>query len=510
MIDTKERGNFNMFDSNIVAVIPYIMNLDQEYITDSLVGNALRLTSVDSFNKKSEKLNGKITSKKNEKVWNGLQSEFFGTDFGDDLAFNERWSCKCKKYVGSMYKNKFCENCHTYVGFQDVDLKKFGWIIFDHFQIINPMYYEKMIAAFGKSDGVPVITKILDVKRESDKDFALLNEKEELERKNHPYIYKGMTWFQDHFWEVLTYYKKRFPTKKALFLELESEASNIFTHCLPVYSAVIRSEVHGNPGDKLFKMRVNTIWQTIIRLSLYVNKFDEDELDKRNMISINKALAAVMKEVDELFQTDIAEITSKNGLIITKIIGGRYNFSSRNVVICSSGRLRSDEIELGYLTFLELFRYEIQNLYTKMTGLSPEKANEVWVEGLTVFNPTLYKIMQHMVTDPETKELCIVFISRNPMINYGSGIPVHVASVKMDFTDKTMTIPSNLCQTTNGDFDGDMFNIYRIFGQDMQKRWSKGLNPRKNLYVSRMNNRVNKDSLPFKNELVGFWAFNNL
>ena len=500
----------NMFETNIKAIKPYIMNLDRECDLDMQKGKGIRLTSVDSFERKSKKKNGKEVHAKNEKIYNGLQSEFFGTDFGDNLAFNERFSCKCKKYVGMMYNGKQCEKCGSIVGFQEVDLKKFGWIIFDHFYVMNPICYEKLLQLLGSSNGEPVLNKILNVRYESEEDKVEPDEIEKRELELHPFMYKGMTWLHDHIDEVLAYYKKKKSTKRRKFEELEENISEIFCHCIPVYSAVMRSEVHGERGGKLFKLRVNTLWGAITNLSNFVNKFDEEEIKQlRIQISIDKALYEVMENLHSLFETDIKEMDSKNGMIATKVTGGRYNFSSRNIVICSSGRLKSDEVEIGYITFAELFRYEIQNLYTKLTGESPEKANEVWLKGLLQYNDTLYKIMQHMVEDPETADLCNIFISRNPMINYGSGIQMKVVRVK-DFSDKTMTIPSNICGATNGDFDGDMFNIYRLFGIDMAKRWKKNLNPRYNLYVSRMTNNVNMEAIPLKNEWVGFYAFCNL
>lgn len=44
----------------------------------------------------------------------------------------------------------------------------------------------------------------------------------------------------------------------------------------------------------------------------------------------------------------------------------------------------------------------------------------------------------------------------------------------------------------------------------MAKRFSKNLNPRYNLFVSRMDGRVNKEMMPMKDCIVGFWGFNNL
>ena len=58
--------------------------------------------------------------------------------------------------------------------------------------------------------------------------------------------------------------------------------------------------------------------------------------------------------------------------------------------------------------------------------------------------------------------------------------------------------------------DGDVLNVFRVIGEDMTRRFSKNLNPKYNLFVSRMDGLVNKEVMPSKDSIVGFWAFNNL
>lgn len=56
--------------------------------------------------------------------------------------------------------------------------------------------------------------------------------------------------------------------------------------------------------------------------------------------------------------------------------------------------------------------------------------------------------------------------------------------------------------------DGDVINVFRIIGMDFQKRFERNLNPRFNLFVSRMDGKVNKEVLPVKDELIAFRMFN--
>ena len=81
------------------------LDLDTICQLDIQSGNGLRLTSVESFDKK----NG------NMKIETGLQSGFFGTDFSDETAFKERYRCACGKLMGKCYAGMVCDVCGTVV-----------------------------------------------------------------------------------------------------------------------------------------------------------------------------------------------------------------------------------------------------------------------------------------------------------------------------------------------------------------------------------------------------------
>ena len=91
------------------------------------------------------------------------------------------------------------------------------------------------------------------------------------------------------------------------------------------------------------------------------------------------------------------------------------------------------------------------------------------------------------------------FLSENDELEYGDIEAFHVDYITHDeYDDQNYTD------------DGDQINVFRIIGLDMAKRFAKNLDPRYNLFVSRMNGRVNPDTFPFKDEASAFWAFNNV
>lgn len=392
------------FDSKIERVQVQIMDLDLECFFDIANGRGIRISSVKSFDPK----------KKNEKIWNGLQSEFFGTDFSEEDAFRERWSCKCKKIMGKAYKGVICDQCGTPVEYHDIDLTKTGWIIIDHFYVISPIMAAKLSDALGTYEGEKVLDKIISMDYHDEGQEIEYSDKELLALKKHPFIKKGMIWLHDHLPEVLDYYEKRKPSKKKLFDQIRNEYEKVWCHCIPVYSSLLRTELPSEKGYKLYKLKINTYYQAIIRLSNSINKVKKSEMDFRNLNAIDIKLAAIQRELDQVFVNIFSDLTGKPGIMISKILGGRYNFSSRDIIIPSSGRLRSDEIEIGYIPFMELFRYEIINFYSKLTGCTIMEASNVWKKGTNHFDPTLYSIMEHMCTDKECRKYTGVLIARNP------------------------------------------------------------------------------------------------
>ncbi len=389
-----------MFGSKIQSVIPEKIPLDLECYFDFMQGRGIRLTSVDAYDNKSQK------------IYNGLQSEFFGSDFGDDASFEERYSCKCKKYIGKMYDETMCETCETVVEFNDADLTKTGWIILDKFAVVSPIYCAKLTDALGTSGGDKVFEKIIEMHYPDDDNQIEITEKELAERKKNPFMYKGMQWLQENIWEVLEYYEKRKPTKAKLFKELKEDVGMIFTTSIPVYTALLRTELPGVKGSKLYKLRINTIYQSIIRIVNYIN--DVTDFTEKNMVSIDIQLAAIQKEIMAIFMEIYKEIAGKKGIILSKVMGGRYNFSARNIIVSSSGKLRADEIEVGYVVFMEMFRYEIINFYSKIHNCTIVEASNIWKKGLVHFNPIIYNIMQHMTNDKKCAKYLNVLINRNP------------------------------------------------------------------------------------------------
>ena len=379
------------------------LDLDAECAYDLAIGQGLRLQSTESFHK-------------SEKVEDGLQSPFFGTDFSDELSFAERYRCQCGYMIGMMYQGELCPKCGTPVGYVPVDMKKMGWIILDHFKVMSPIYAYKLSEALGTVEGEKVLTKILSKdfdQDESDEHAIILREKEDELRKKHPYVYKGTQWFVDHFEEVIKFYMAKKPGKKKLFEELLNDKDHVFTSCIPVISATLRSETPGEKDRKLIKFRINTIYSSIIRLTNEINEMgDIKNMSDNELITTDRYLCAIHKKLLQLFDEIFNILNGKKGTIASRIIAGRYNASARNIISASSGELRSNEVDICYLDAMELFRYELTNLYAKLKSCTIEESQQAWYRATRYFDPVFYGIIKYMIT--HNRDEIGVIINRNP------------------------------------------------------------------------------------------------
>jgi len=321
------------FDSHIDKVIPVKANMDIECIRDMQAGKGIRIYQAEAFEKKADK-----HTKKHMKTYHGLQSEFFGTDFADDEAYKERWRCKCGSYMGKVYAREgfVCEYCGQPVQMVEADLDKFGYIIMDKFYTFTPIYAAKLTEALGKVEGISILSKILEVKFKDDNGDSSYSQKEVELLKKHPFCHKGMTWLVEHIEEVLDFYMPKRPAQRALFMELYTDMEDLFTHCICVYSSLLRTEIPGEKGAKDFKLKINTTYKSIIRLTNWINEnsyLSEEEKNVDWEHNINAKLYAIYEEVMNIFDLEYASFQDKQGIIYSKVLGGKSNGRRKTYLI---------------------------------------------------------------------------------------------------------------------------------------------------------------------------------
>ncbi len=479
----------------IKEVIVSTLNLDEECRNDLAEGKGIIIDSVESFDKKGDK------------IYHGLQSQFFGTDFSDEAAYSERWSCKCGKYIGKQYAdgNTICPECKTKIEYNEVDLKKFGWVRLGKYPVISPIFFRKLDKYLGSSDGKKILALILNVNYKSENEGILPIEQQLMDKTGCPFVGKGMIWLSAHLKEVLEFYHAKKKNNEELYEEFMNEIGNIFTHSLPIYSSALRTEMPGEKDKKNFKIKTNTQFRAIINSANRINNYTDDaerdncEISFNTKVNINKYLFQIQKDLDQVFTEEFAIIEGKRGIIQAKLIAGRHNYTCRCVIIPGNEALRANEIILPYVTFLKAFQLELMNYVVKVFRCTDIEAMYMLEEAEEKFNPDIYSIMRY-ICEYYKHEYTILY-NRNPSINHGSFNSGIVKSVKDSIDDKTLTINTRIISTMGADFDGDQLNLFRMYGPTAKIIGSR-LDPIANHYIDGRNGRVNTRMIPMKDEIA--------
>lgn len=470
------------------------LNWDEECQKDLLTGHGFIITE--------------NAMKKQQKTYNGIHSQRFGTDYDDEDAFAERYSCKCKETKGRIYENEICPVCGTKVEFRDVDLKMFGWISLKGNYIIQPSFYAMLRDAIGKKTFPEII--------EYDVEYDSNGNAKKNEDKTHPYRGIGLIEFKKRFDEVLSFYYKRRKKKRAVIDEIRRERAKVFASHIPVYSAILRPLRFIN--ESFLYSAVDRKYSVIYADSRLLSDKAFRKKSRRKLAEKDdpEILTAIQKHLvvsdptneknKSLWDLIFGEINQKKGHIKNQILGGRINFSARNVII-PDPELRADEVRLGYLTFLELYKYEIIAHLEKIMNITTNEASNEWTMGTIKFSPKIYEIMMYLVK----KRKPMILINRNPTINYGSLLCVKIVDIKREYEDDyTMSLPIQILKVLNADFDGDVLNIISLKVKKLTKAFDKTYNPRKNMYISRNDGLFNDDFNLFKDQLIGLYEFNNI
>ena len=476
------------------------MNWDKECERDLVSNLGFRITE-PAFKKTTVKIieNSKEVKKiKEEKTMNGIHSPLFATDYEDDDAFSERYTCQCKELKGRVYEGEICPICNTEVKFRDVDLRITGWIILDNHKIIQPIFYRMIKSIIGEK----ILLEILEYNKDITNDGQIKNK-----ISKNPYMGIGIIEFRERFDEIINYYKSKKKNKAELADEVLREKDKVFASCIPVFSSVLRPILFKgdsflyNPIDKKY----TPIYSLVSSLNAQ-NAVNKNNKNKKKRIDEHTMLFSLQIKLMKLWDLVFSLINQKDGHIKDQLLGGRLNFSARNVII-PDPTLKPDEIKLGYLAFLELYKYEIIAHLVKMNDINENMAYEQWYKATINFNQKIYEVMKYIV---DKKNPCVI-INRNPTINYGSILFMKIVDIKGEYkNDFTMSLPIQVLSVLNADFDGDTLNILSLKTKELKKAYDKAFNPRKNLPISRNDGLFNNDFNLLKDQLIGLYEFNNI
>lgn len=427
----------------------------------------------------------------------GIRSDFFYSEMSSENAFKERYSCDCGYLIGKSHESSLCPYCKTSVRLVDIDLEKFAYIKIKDYHIIHPALYLYLDNIMGEKNKQSILMNILKPPKFVDTDEfgnPLLDEEVEVD-KDQPFKNIGMIEFKRRFDEILDFYankNKRNTNMEGNVAFVKANKDKLFFQYIPVFSSALRfSMVQGeinfvNGADKIYNM----IFSSVSRMN---NTYDT--------LSVDKKLPYIQKKVNELYEKMFNLINKKEGFIKSGVLAGRMNYTSRNVII-SNPDLAADEIILSYISFLEMYKFEIIQQLASTQNISESQAYAEWYMGCIKYSEKIYKIIKRMIA----QDLSYCLINRPPSIDFGSILQVKVVDVTRNIDDYTMAISLMDLPGFNADFDGDNLTITKLSSKD-QIRATRKYNARLYFMISHDHGMLHENMLPVKDLAIGISHF---
>lgn len=391
-----------IYNANTVGPRLKEVDLEEAYFESIATGKGFKVTQ-KPFKKKIKDKDGSVKNKGIKNI-HGIHSPLFGTDWQDEHAYANRYSCEYGCKIGKVFEGQRCEICGTKVRFVDVDLKMFAWLKIDApFKLIHPQLYRKLDVFFGKN----VLNNIINFKMEMSLDGHYYMK--EVDPKQ-PFFGIGMVEFEKRFDEILEFYanKNKHSVKKDMYYDIASKKNIIFTNTVPVYSAVLRQVFFSEEDYSYTKIDkcYNSMFGNFHRLNE-----EKQGITELNRAKVNKNLYRAQVNLCKAYELIFDSVTSKDGLIRRQLLGGRINFSGRTVIV-PNAKLKAYEVEIPYVSFVEMFSEQIVNIIKKMEGCTYGEALQQWFNGYIQYDDKIYKIINHMLK--KSKHKCRILLNRNP------------------------------------------------------------------------------------------------
>ncbi len=412
------------------------------------------VSSPDIFSRKSE-TDVEPSLSKEQKAFN--ENGIFSKKIFGSLDSKNEYSCDCSKYTGKLYEGIECNECKTRVELVEANINKIGWIdLGDDIYLVKYVAYMMLEKVIGKENmrNIVHIPNTITIDGNLDKQEIENLQNSDSEKK---YWYIGINEFKEKYQEILSYYHELHDKKEQKHFEFLEDSDDVFTNKIPVISIVLRPVMRTDEGLKLDEIN-NTYINILKNVKILKDKTENTELIKNITVETIQALYFQLSE--EIMEN----IKSKAGLIRNQIMGTRVNFSARNIISPAIAGYKIDEVILPYLTFLNLYKYEIMNIISKVKNVRYTDAQNIWYRATIKVDEEIYMIMQKMITDEEVA----ILLNRNPTISYGSILYLRIAGIKKDYEDLTTSIHNTILSPLAGDYDGDVLNIISIKDKEMR------------------------------------------
>lgn len=471
--------------------LTYPYSEEYEYLT--------RLTRLDlDAERESDLANNKgfiITNpqsvKKDLKNPDSIYSSRFGATMNDVNPFQDRYKCECGQKFSRIEHDTICPKCGTKVKFVGDDFSYFGWIKLNHHYVIAPNMYKSIEFLIGEK----TLNNIIITNESMDENG---NPIPRTPMKDEPYYGLGMTDFKDNFKEIIEYYRRK-TGKEDTYKDIKNHESVAFTHSIPVFTTLLRP--FNIDGDQFTFEGTNALFNMMSRLASQINR-EENKL-YRHKKSKDQLLYDLQMKWNELYTEIVNILSGKKGTIRT-LFGGRYNFTSRDVII-GNNDLRANQIILPYKCLIELMQMPIINILQKTYNKGYHYAYEIWYNASIDPNPNklIWQIIVDIINDYNANREFgfLTLLNRNPTINFGSILAMQLVGITDTYT---LQVPLQILDPLAADFDGDVLNVAWIINTAFAELANEIYNPRNSLFIDRNDGNFNISFIHNKDTIINY------
>ncbi len=416
----------------------------------------------------------------------GPRSPRYGTTYGDNNEFMDRYHCKCGRTIGAAFEGEECPFCHEKIEYTDVDIMYTGWLNFYPYKIINPLFYQRMQSALSKKNLEAVISNENIINSN-----GIIRKKDDvMEVKKSMLMYHniGLHEFYENFEEIMMYFRSKRKQKADLIDSLIRDKDLVWTSKIPVYSTVLRPQ--GVTTESYYFSPIDKQVHPLTNITI--------NLKKASPIEVPLYLYQAQMRVNELWALNFSLIDGKHGWTRGNVLGGEFNYSGRSVIVLDP-TLKIDEVDMPYKAFIEQYKGSIIKRIIRDKGWTITRATN-YVASKFMYDDYIYSIMCDIIREDQPK----IILNRNPTITFGSILLMKIRKVKKDSDDVTLAIPSAILPGLNADFDGDVLNDLAL---TMEEFWElfDGFSP-ENMLINRTDETIKYDVSPLENITIAIFS----
>lgn len=313
--------------------------------------------------------------------------------FGNMAAGAEDYSCNCGTLHGKFNKGLHCNKCNSVVEYKNLSTSREGWIDCE-VEVFHPLIFKMLEKVIGRT----CLNNMLDSRVR----IKLYGEIIEPEMK-WPYEGIGIQRLIDNFEKIIKEATKKKPQYAHLAEFILTNKEIAFAKYFPIINSRLRPALSMN-GDISFDV-INNHYNMIVSCANTIRDLSTIE---RTEIIVEPLAYKIQMAIQEVYNSIMTSLNSRDGYIHGLLLGNRNNYSSRMVIAPLPAGHGMDEIALPYQTVVELLRPQIIRKISAIKKCTLTQA-DAYINILEV-QPLVLQISKELLKSENVG----VLVNRNP------------------------------------------------------------------------------------------------